>query len=371
MAAYYNEFDPYAAQWLRNLIAAGHIAPGEVDERSIVEVQADDVRDFTQAHFFAGLGGWSYAARLAGLADDEPLWTGSCPCQPFSATGKQRGTADERHLWPEWFRLIRAVRPVRVFGEQVEAAVRLGWLDAVCTDLEGEGYAFGAVVLGAHSVGAPHIRQRLWFVADADGRDARTEGLQRSREYGQQPKDGGDPRLMADADSGKRHGLANGERRECDGAQAGWQQGHGQFERSGDPRLMADADDAGLEGRRVGGCGRADEQPAGPGGVAGGVGDARSERRRQVGADTGWSREGSRAQGLAERPLHERDGGAGFWSGADWLPCRDGKSRPVEPGTFPLAHGVSGRVGRLRAYGNAIVPQVAAAFMTAAMECRP
>lgn len=353
MAAYYNEFDPYAAQWLRNLIAAGHIAPGEVDERSIVEVQADDVHGFTQAHFFAGLGGWSYATQLAGLADDEPLWTGSCPCQPFSTAGKQRGTADERHLWPEWFRLIRAVRPVRVFGEQVEGAVRLGWLDAVFGDLEGEGYACGAAVLGAHSVGAPHIRQRLWFVADAD--------------------------------SGKRHGLANGQGRKCDWATAGWQQGHGQLERSGNSRLMADASgerqhgredpagtrrghgaqdrrDARLEGRRVGGCGRAAELPAGSGGVVGGVGDADGAGSQPRGPAAPTARHG--------RPA-VANGGTGFWSDADWLPCRDGKARPVEPGIQPLAHGVSARVGKLRAAGNAIVPQVAAAFMTAAMECRP
>ena len=59
---------------------------------------------------------------------------------------------------------------------------------------------------------------------------------------------------------------------------------------------------------------------------------------------------------------------SGFWIDCDWLPCRDGRSRPVEPGTFPLAHGISGRVGRLRAYGNAIVPQVAQTFIEAYLE---
>ena len=56
-----------------------------------------------------------------------------------------------------------------------------------------------------------------------------------------------------------------------------------------------------------------------------------------------------------------------FWSRAEWLPCRDGKARLAEPGVFPLAHGVPARVGRLRGYGNAIVPQVAAAFVTTAL----
>jgi DNA (cytosine-5)-methyltransferase 1 len=168
MGAYYNEIDPYAAQWLRNLIAAGHIAPGDVDERSIEDVVASDLRGYTQCHFFAGIGVWSHALRLAGWSDDQPVWTGSCPCQPFSVAGTGAGITDERHLWPVWFNLIRERRPDVIFGEQVEAAIGHGWLDLVQTDLERENYSCGSVGLPAASVGAPHIRQRLWFVADAE-----------------------------------------------------------------------------------------------------------------------------------------------------------------------------------------------------------
>src|ERR1700691_2565119 len=121
MTAYYNEWEPYPAQWLRNLIKAGLIAPGDVDERSIKDVKPDDVRGYTQCHFFAGIGGWSYALRLAGWPDDRPAWTGSCPCQPFSQAGQRKGVADERHLWPKFFRLITFCRPAVVFGEQVAA----------------------------------------------------------------------------------------------------------------------------------------------------------------------------------------------------------------------------------------------------------
>lgn len=167
MTAYYNEHDAYAAAWLRNLIRDRLIAPGDVDERSIVDVQPGDLAGYEQCHFFAGIGGWSYALRLAGISDDRSLWTGSCPCQPFSSAGKQGGSSDERHLWPAWFRLIRECRPDRIFGEQVEGAVGFGWIDRVFADLEDEGYACGAAVLGAHSVGAPHIRQRLYWLADA------------------------------------------------------------------------------------------------------------------------------------------------------------------------------------------------------------
>lgn len=165
MAAYYNEIDPFTAQWLRELINAGAIAPGDVDERDIADVTADDIAGYDQCHFFAGIGVWSYALRLAGWPDNRPVWTGSCPCQPFSSAGMGAGFADERHLWPEFFRLIRECRPATVFGEQVASRDGLAWLDLVQADLEAAGYACGALDTCAAGVGAPHIRQRLYWVA--------------------------------------------------------------------------------------------------------------------------------------------------------------------------------------------------------------
>lgn len=168
MAAYYNEIDPFAAQWLRNLIDVDYIAPGDVDERSIEEVQPDDLKGYDQCHFFAGIGGWSYALRLAGVGDEWPIWTGSCPCQPFSVAGKGMATGDPRHLWPEFKRLIGECVPATVFGEQVAGKAGREWLDGVRADLEGVGYACGAADLCAAGVGAPHIRQRLYWVAHAE-----------------------------------------------------------------------------------------------------------------------------------------------------------------------------------------------------------
>lgn len=162
---YYNEFDPDAAAWIRELISGGLIPPGHVDERSIKDVGADDLRGFTQCHFFAGVGGWSLALRLAGWPENKPVWTGSCPCQPYSTAGKQQAMSDDRDLWPVFGRLIAECRPEYVFGEQVENAIQHGWLDRVYTDLESQGYTVGATVLGAHSVGAPHRRQRLYWGA--------------------------------------------------------------------------------------------------------------------------------------------------------------------------------------------------------------
>jgi DNA (cytosine-5)-methyltransferase 1 len=359
MSAVYNEFDPYAAQWLRNLIAAGHIAPGEVDERSIAEVGDDEYRGFTQVHLFAGIGGWSLALRLAGWPDERPVWTGSCPCQPFSAAGKGEGFADARHLWPEMRRLVRACRPAAVMGEQVDAAVRMGWLDAVFDDLEGDGYACRAADLPAAGVGAPHIRQRLWWRADrvADVYDPRLEGRRES---------GSERAAQRAAGAG---GVAGG-LADHHGAGRGVEP-----ERDGEPLARIEAGEHRLDAARHGDAG----------GLADADGGNASAARLQRGGehglqpqDGGAMRSGDRgawpdATGEPARPGPTN----GFWRDADWLGCRDGKWRPVEPGTFPLVAGlpngmvalrtgeVVSRVGTLRAAGNSIVPQVAAAFIIA------
>lgn len=312
MSAYYNEFDPYAAQWLRNLIAAGLIAPGEVDERSIEDVRPDDLRGFTQCHFFAGIGGWSYALRLAGWPDDQPVWTGSCPCQPFSVAGKGDGFADQRHLWPAWFHLIRECKPAIVFGEQVASKNAEPWIDLVHADLEGVDYAFGCVPFPAASIGAPHIRDRTYWVANTSS-----------------------TRLQE---------------RECITGIPSWTPGSVSREAAerGSVRATHGLGDAnGDNARRDGGYGVGTETESNrKGPFDGGVGDC-----------------------LSLASATDRVGPAnGFWRAADWLFCRDGRWRPVEPGTFPLAHGIPDRVGRLRAYGNAIIPQAAAEFIRAYLE---
>lgn len=173
---YYNEFDPYAAQWLRNLIAAGEIPNGDVDERSISDVKPGELTGYTQCHFFAGIGGWSLALRLAGWPDNRPVWTGSAPCQPYSvasvANGGPQGQADERHLVPVFNALIGKQKPPVVFGEQVSSAVEWGWLDEVFGSLEAQGYACGAAILPASAAGADHERKRLYWTANA-GRKGR------------------------------------------------------------------------------------------------------------------------------------------------------------------------------------------------------
>ena len=255
MGAYYNENDRFAAAWLRELVADGVIADGKVDERSILDVRPDDLRGFTQCHFFAGIGGWSYALRLAGWPDDREVYTGSCPCQPFSVAGKQAGTADkERHLWPTFHALIAECRPPVVFGEQVASKLGREWLAGVRADLEGLGYAVGAADLCAAGVGAPHIRQRLWWVADShralptsvacnDGKVGSVSEAERQSEHGaalsgRGRADGG----LADAESG-------GQRKLRDAALSG----SGRHTDSGDQiERLADASDEGRQRRLSG-----------------------------------------------------------------------------------------------------------------------
>jgi len=293
MPAYYSEFDPKAAAWLRELIKRGLIADGVVDERDLWDVAPADLRDFTQVHLCAGIGVWSYSLRSAGWSDDRPVWTGSFPCQPFSAAGKGEGFADERHLWPAGCHLIAECRPAVVFGEQVASKDADPWLDLVQADLEALDYAVGAVPFPSAGVGAPHIRDRLYWVADASGaragRDAgATSGAQTSvrgarhpdgRDCGDALVVGGAVRGLAYADRGQRDGLAELRGPECDGQDAGRPEGGGEFGPRRYDGGLADADDARPQGRIERGDG-AEQRPARAGGVAGGLADSDSSGSR-------------------------------------------------------------------------------------------
>lgn len=282
MSAYYNEWEPYPAQWLRNLINAGLVAKGDVDERSIVDVKADDLKGYTQCHFFAGIGGWQIALRAARWSDNRSVWTGSCPCQPYSSAGQGGGQTDKRHLWPEWYRLIKECKPTEVFGEQVSRAIAYGWLDEVKHDLESEAYTFGAALLPACSVKAPHERERIFFVAYTENADDRRNARELSEENGGSMRDN----LSESSGSIKIHNTFD---LRCEG-----------------------------------------------------------KFRETV------SRK-SREPQQSEREFADFNGG--------WPVCSP-KLRSVDDG---LLVGAS----QICAYGNAIVPQIAQAFIEAFMECRP
>jgi DNA (cytosine-5)-methyltransferase 1 len=330
--AYYNDNDPFVCEWARNLIKANLVMDGEVDCRDINTVDPKEIGKFVQAHFFCGILGWPYALRLAGWPENRPVWTGSCPCQPFSCAGKGKGDEDNRHLWPAFRRLIEIGKPPAVFGEQVASKDGRLWLDGVRIDLEDLGYAVGAADLCAAGCGAPHIRQRLFWVADRQNN--RLEyAMYDSFGRVSTPRSGSTNRV---ADTKDDHGRG----REC-GAQAGIGQDGIRWRGPASGGFWSDSiaiPCADGKWRRV----------------PGRVGNSMQERRHAA---------------IPASRTHERL----FWESI----AKDAKGRipenkqhdfEVEPALFPLADGILNRVGTLRGAGNAIVPQVAAEFIGAFMD---
>lgn len=373
-AIFYNDIDPFACEWLRWLIKAGEIPDGDVDSRSICDITADEVRGYTQCHWFAGISGWSVALGLSGWSPTERVWTGSCPCPPFSAAGTKKACprcsgirpipcprrtgvficidcehawyADGRHLFPEFHRLISQCRPPVVYLEQVSGGDGLVWLAGVRARLERSGYAVGAADLPAACVGSPNIRQRVWGcavrVADASDANGRAgvcgeeEGIGEEEQRRRRLAGGGASGWLADTDGGIS--------------------GDGGLRRGGKQRLLAQGDGSGPE-RLV---------------------DSDSSRRgEQRGAEPV----------RPEQPSAQRAGDAGPWADFDLVYCGDNAwrriPRRIEPGiqrladgipvdldllrtaclTFPRSPKVKGRVGVLRGFGNAINPYVAAKFI--------
>jgi len=181
MANYYNENDLFTAQWLHNLIAAGMIPGGWVDTRSIEDVTNNDLQGFSQWHFFAGIGGWCEALRLSGLSKASGICTGSPPCQENSIAaaihGKRTGLRGVRSgLAHRWLDLVEALRPRLVLFENVPGIQK--WQAEITGRLEGFGYRTSVQNLSAASVGAPHLRRRVWITADRDGQRLPVAGAQ-------------------------------------------------------------------------------------------------------------------------------------------------------------------------------------------------
>ncbi|MEM9149130.1 MAG: DNA cytosine methyltransferase, partial [Cyanobacteria bacterium P01_F01_bin.3] len=332
MAAYYNEFDKKTAEWLRQLIKLGTIAPGDVDERDIRDVTPIELKPYDQCHFFAGIGVWSHVLRTAGWPDDKPVWTGSCPCQPFSTAGKRKGADDDRDLWWAFFWLISQCRPETVFGEQVASKDGLAWWDVVQTDLERAHYAATAFDLCAAGLttnttipveivdeftgetftvelpdipgNAPQIRQRLFWVANANT-------SRRQREEQTQPKrriceavsvgKGSNRRTLADSTSKRINRILGDDSQEKHESCAKTWRG-----------IKSDCD-----------C------------RASFVGNSASDRSQRRSAPDSSGTDGQQFGG---RPIGS---GGSFWDDAIWLPCRDGKARTAKSGTFPLVDGIA------------------------------
>ena len=383
MTAYYNENDKQTCAWLRELIKQDLIAPGDVDERDIRDVRSDELIQFDQIHLFAGIGVWSYALRNAGWPDDRPVLTGSCPCQPFSGAGKKEGTKDSRHLWPEMYRLIAGLpessRPPTIFGEQVANAE--SWFDALQNDLARENYAAGLVVFPACSVGAPHLRQRLyWFADNVDDSDSRGRCRKDGRKILERGETAKGQRQAESAVSGVTNPLEHAKRDGRKRQRPTDQQNDRNevWNDTGDTEPtdgVADGD--GKRSQRHGQKSEQQQHAQGRQIASGysaescdthGVEQSNCLNRRAI------QKSGQSARGKCRQPtgnISDTHGAGpinGYWRNADWIWCRDEKWRPVEPGLAPLVDGSSARMVRLRGYGNAIVAPQAQAFIESYME---
>lgn len=344
MKAYYNDHDKKVCAWLEQLIKNGDITKGDVDDRSITEITADDIAGYDRVHLFAGIGTWDYALNQAGWGD-RPVLTASLPCQPFSAAGKGLGKEDERHLLLQAVDLIIKSGIDTIFGEQVERAIAHGWLDDLQAVMEAKNYAVGHVVLGAHSVNMPHIRQRLYWVADYFG-------------------NGSQGRIYRGSD--KEREIISGSSG-CGGSVGGV----GYSEISTFRTYNRESGESAEQQEQAGGSGIF-------------VGMANANSKQNHASDEGG--------------LYAKSGGGCDGSGIEWIWCRDNKYRPTKRGVSPLVRAVESssikmvdgsagklvhssntgaqieanntqeaRTMRLKGYGNAIQAKTAEAFIRAFM----
>ncbi|MAB51375.1 DNA cytosine methyltransferase [Marinobacter sp.] len=254
------------------------------------------------------------AERFRGSVD---IICGGYPCQPFSLAGVRRGDKDDRHLWPEMLRIIQAVRPTWVCGENVAGHISMG-LDTVLSDLEAGGYQARCFVIPAVAADAHHRRDRCWVVAHSD--DAGQSASQRAREDNRnQPWNDTWRRSTDVADAGSR------------GSENARAENVGNADKSNSQRINGWEPKPSEQGGRQGFAARCEDVP-----------NASSPRLQ---GDVGQGQAGS--QGKSE----------GYPAKCRWW--------EPEPAVGRVANGVSGRVHRLRQLGNSIVPQVAARILWA------
>ena len=331
--------------------------------------------------------------------------TGGFPCQPFSVAGKQKGTSDDRHLWPEMFRIIKTFKPRFVIGENVRGIVNIQdgvVFETVCTDLESQGYEVQPFNIPAAAVGAPHQRKRIWIIAtlaDSVSNDERREisrsdeekgrvqeehrskdsasgifsgtseirksnnGYEAMENSGRTLQQGSSIREKNEDEVGKENAnqhqrsssssesnVANANTRLSDGQKKELQSRRQASISSREGENVANAKSISSDGREIGQHSEESREKRKIGIEVGGVSSDRqklantdSERLEGLGQSRSQFNETSSSTSSSE----ERQGqvGQGWWE--------------FEPNVGRVAHGVPGRVHRLKALGNSIVPQIA------------
>lgn len=380
MMILYTDLEPFCCEVLKARVADGGLLPGDVWQRDIRTLTAEELKPYTQIHLFAGIGASPLGLRWAGWPDDLSIVTGGFPCQDISVAGNGAGI-DGAHsgLWKEMHRVIDAVRPAWIIAENVPA-LRTRGIDRVLGDLERIGYECWPLVVGADDVGAPHRRKRVWIVsrlanADDSARAAELVSICAGSE-------------AAEFGGSSEVGNTEGERgRSRAHIQASRQRQH---ELGGHGSIMADATLGGFgtDGRTRDGEGHADK--------CGTLADT-DERRRRIDEPGRGSEGGTAVGGAGPAMAHANGSGSGqdfmpTESRADWTeqsprrtrafggptsakqvtrwPAGPGEAqyeweapRLIERGVGVATDGIPGRLARywnrcaLKALGNAQVPQ--------------
>ena len=309
----------------------------------------DDVRAITKENF-----------ETDGIETPDII-TGGFPCQPFSVAGKQKGTDDDRHLWPEMFRIIKVFQPKFVIGENVPGIVNIQdgvVFETVCTNLEDEGYEVQPFNIPAAAVGAPHQRKRIWFIAVRSDMANTNSGLHRGGRTVEPSRENGEGVLHSKKEEQAREHLRSetigrssirGETKDVADANSNgtkWNQPK-DGQRS---RIKQSSEDvADTESIRTREFRHSDQTQGREGssstqfdGSSSEMADTNSERLEGFRQSRSQFNETSSSTSRSE----ERQGNLdqGWWS--------------VEPNVGRVANGVSGRVHRLRGLGNSIVPQI-------------
>ena len=251
--------------------------------------------------------------------------TGGFPCQPYSVAGKQKGTNDDRYLWPEMFRVIREVQPTFVIAENVKGLVNIqdGMVfETVCSDLESEGFEVQTFIIPAAGIGAPHKRERVWIVGYSEHNGSLTSKIRRGNpQINARTEEGQNTTIESERTSGSQHHaiMENSRRTLRQGSQFG-------TENENEIR----EEDA-YQSQRS------------------------SKTRKDVMANTSSEQSNSEhhreKQGEVSKQEQIKSRGSDSWTlrEANWI---------SEPNVGRVAHGIPERSHRLKALGNAIVPKI-------------
>ena len=309
--------------------------------------------------------------------------TGGFPCQPFSVAGKQAGTDDDRHLWPVMFRIIQEFTPRWVIGENVKGLTNIQdgvVFETVCTDLEGAGYEVRAFNIPAAGVGAPHRRERIWIVAHSSkfgcgSRSDNWEGRQVSNNEERQLTQDQSERQRWESRSRKESNTRSiTESRTNQGNEFRWQDLSRNKDVENTRRTLQQGTELGEKNEDEVREGYANQHQRSGSPSESNVADTYArlsngtyEEVQSRGKTSNTSSEGStdvanpESSDRHDNEAVTRNGGSStqevFGDGSSI--SGEGSWWHTEPDVGRVAHGIPGRVYRLKGLGNSIVPKIA------------